>query len=84
MKFWSVIILMLSTSVSMAVEIQQGKVYSGGAYVESSQTGVGLIIPQGWKGAWPQGSEMFVLNSVNLKANIFMNFEQGTEADSEA
>ncbi|NOY72613.1 MAG: hypothetical protein GXP14_09595 [Gammaproteobacteria bacterium] len=80
MKFWHVIILVLSTSVCLAVEVQQGEIYLGGTYVESSQTGVGLIIPQGWQGAWPAGSEVFVLESVGLKANIFISFEQGNEA----
>jgi len=79
-KFLKVIVLVLSTSVCLAEEIQQGKLYPGGAFVESSQTGVGLTIPQGWQGAWPQGSEMFVLESTTLKANIFMTFEQGDEA----
>ncbi|MFV2056803.1 MAG: hypothetical protein ACC707_10065 [Thiohalomonadales bacterium] len=80
MKFLNVIILLLSTSACMAVEVQQGQIYSGGTYVESRQTGVGLIIPRGWQGAWPQGAEAFVLESAALKANIFMSFEQGTEA----
>jgi hypothetical protein len=68
----------------MAEEIQQGKLYSGGTYVESSQSGVGLTIPQGWQGAWPSGAEMFVLESADLKANIFMAFEQGDEAGLKA
>jgi len=80
MKFLSAIILLLSTSVSTAVEVQQSKTYSGGTYVESSQTGIGLVIPRGWQGTWPQDSELFVLESVNLKASIFMTFEQGDEA----
>ncbi|VAX01255.1 hypothetical protein MNBD_GAMMA21-1980 [hydrothermal vent metagenome] len=80
MKFLSAIMLTLSTSVSLAVEVQQGQIYPGGTYVESSQTGVGLIIPRGWQGAWPAGSDVFVLESTGLKANIFMTFEQGTEA----
>ena len=80
MKYLSVIMLLLSSSVSLAVEVQQGQIYSGGTYIESTQTGIGLTIPQGWKGAWPQGSEMFVLESASLKANIFMTFEQGDEA----
>ena len=80
MKCLSTLILLLSTSVCMALEVQQGKIYPGGTYVESSQTGIGLIIPRGWQGAWPQGSEVFVLESTALKANIFMTFDQGTEA----
>ena len=80
MKFLSAIMLTLSTSVSLAVEVQQGQIYPGGTYVESSQTGVGLIIPRGWQGAWPAGADVFVLESTSLKANIFMSFEQGTEA----
>ncbi|HHI94360.1 MAG TPA: hypothetical protein ENK04_12735 [Gammaproteobacteria bacterium] len=80
MKYLSVIMLLLGASESLAVEVQQGQIYSAGTYIESAQTGIGLTIPQGWKGAWPQGSEMFVLESASLKANIFMTFEQGNEA----
>ena len=68
----------------MAEEIQQVRVYGGGSYVESSQTGVGLTIPQGWQGAWPSGSEMFVLESTELKANIFMAFQPGDSAELKA
>ena len=80
MKFLSAIILLLSTSVCMAVEVQQGVIYQSGTYVDSSQTGVGLTIPRGWQGAWPAGSDVFVLESARLKANIFMTLEQGNEA----
>ncbi len=84
MKVFKVIFLLLISAVCMAVEVQQGKLYSGGTYVESSQTGIGLIIPQGWQGAWPQDSEMFVLESRDLKANIFMTFEESDEAGMKA
>ena len=80
MKFLCASILLLSTSVSLAVEVEQGVIYPAGTYVESSQTGVGLTIPRGWQGAWPAGAKMFVLESTSLKANIFMSFDQGTEA----
>ncbi len=79
MKIWIVIILTLNISVSLAVEVQQGKIYPGGVYVESSQTGIGLTIPQGWQGAWPAGTEMFVLESAALKANIFMAMQSSDE-----
>lgn len=79
MKLLSAIILTLSASISLAIEVQQGQIYPSGTYVESSQTGIGLTIPQGWQGAWPAGTEMFVLESTALKANIFMMMQPADE-----
>ena len=46
MKLWKILLLLLlSTTTCIAEEVQQGKIYSAGAYVESSQTGIGLTIP---------------------------------------
>ncbi|VAW52439.1 hypothetical protein MNBD_GAMMA05-751 [hydrothermal vent metagenome] len=78
-KLWKILVLALSSSVCIAEQVQQGKIYPGGSYVESSQTGIGLTIPQGWQGAWPAGSEMFVLESTTLKANIFMAMQPADE-----
>jgi len=78
MQLWKILVFTLSTAC-LAEEVQQGKLYPGGAYVESSQTGIGLTIPQGWQGAWPPGSEMFVLESASLKANIFMAMQPADE-----
>ena len=79
MKIFKLIVLSLtlSTCACLAEEIQQGKLYLAGTYVHSSQTGIGLTIPQGWQGAWPPGSEMFILESADLNANIFMLVEIG-------
>ena len=80
MKYISFLLWLLPATVCLAVEVEQGKLYSSGTYVESSQTGVGLTIPKGWQGAWPPGSEIFVLESAALKANIFMVLQPGDEA----
>jgi hypothetical protein len=80
-KILTCLLLTFSATFCMAEEIQQGRIYGGGSFVESSQTGIGLTIPKGWQGAWPKGSEMFVLESAELKANIFMAFQPGDEAE---
>lgn len=79
MKIISLLLLLLPAVVCQAVEVEQGKLYSAGTLVESSQTGEGLTIPPGWQGAWPVGSELFVLESTELKANIIMAFQPGSE-----
>ncbi|PCJ86860.1 MAG: hypothetical protein COA54_07085 [Thiotrichaceae bacterium] len=79
MHLWKILLIVLSSTTCFAEEVQQGKIYPAGAYVESSHTGIGLTIPQGWQGAWPSGSEMFVLESTALKANIFMAMQASDE-----
>ena len=81
---WKLLLLSLSIPVCVAEEVQQGMLYPGGSFVESRQTGIGLTIPPGWQGAWPQGTEMFVMESANLEANIFMVLQQGDEAQLKA
>lgn len=50
-----------ASAVAHAVEVQVGQVYSGGTWLESSELGVAFTVPPGWRGAWPAGSEVFVL-----------------------
>ncbi len=76
---WIFIFFSLGVSVCNAEEVQQDKLYSAGSLVESSAAGVALTIPSGWQGAWPQGSDMFVLESTALEANIFMTLQQGED-----
>jgi len=80
MKLLTCLLLLCVTPVCLAVEVQQGKQYAGGAYVESSQAGIGLSVPMGWKGTWPTGTEVFMLESRALKATVFMTFEQLDDA----
>lgn len=60
---------------SFALEVKQGVIYQAGTLVESSELGAAFNIPQGWQGAWPPGTEFFVLESSNLQANMFMLFD---------
>jgi hypothetical protein len=59
-----------------AEEVQQGKLYSQGTQIESAQLGVAFTIPNGWQGAWPNGSAYFVLESGALQSTMFMSFDQ--------
>ena len=63
MKFFLACLIGLVCCVApgFAVEVQQGQLYEAGTQVASSEAGVSLTIPAGWKGAWPHGAEMFLL-----------------------
>ncbi|MCG8614531.1 MAG: hypothetical protein MI864_28800 [Pseudomonadales bacterium] len=65
----------ISVSVQ-SIEVQQGVVYPSGTRVESAQLGAAFTIPEGWQGAWPSGSEFFLLESRHLQANLFMMFDE--------
>lgn len=71
----AVLLTFLGNSI-LAVEVQQGVVYNSGTRIESSQIGVAFTIPESWQGAWPNGSQFFVLESSTLKANLFLMFDQ--------
>lgn len=71
---------LLWIQLSLAVEVQQGQRYDGGTRVESSELGIAFTIPQGWIGAWPAGSEMFILESQDPPGNIFVYIDQGDMA----
>lgn len=75
-KIASIVVLLVLSKAALAVEVQQGVVYGGGTHIESSQVGVSFTIPQGWQGAWPNGSQFFILESSTLKANLFLMFDQ--------
>ncbi len=62
-----------------AVEVQQGQLYAPGTLIESSEVGAAFTIPPGWQGAWPPGSQFFILESQALKASLFMLFDQSNE-----
>ena len=51
MKFFVACLIWLVwfTESSFAVEVQQGQLYEGGIQVESSEAGVALTIPGGWR-----------------------------------
>lgn len=76
-KVLQFILALLYFSASTAVEIQQGQIYSGGTYIESSFTGVGFTLPEPWKGIWPANSQMFIMEAQGIKANIFVYFDTG-------
>lgn len=76
--FWMLIGLI---PAAQAVEVQQGVIYEGSSRLESSQLGLSFQVPAGWQGAWPQGSEFFILESQALQSTVFMMIDQGTEQE---
>lgn len=64
----------LSTTV-IAIEVEQGVVYSAGTLIESSEVGAAFTVPEGWQGVWPNGSQFFILESQALQANLFLMFD---------
>ena len=44
-----------------AVEIEPGRVYSGGTRLGVAEYGVAFTVPEGWRGALPHGAEVFQL-----------------------
>ncbi|WP_431686447.1 hypothetical protein [Hahella sp. NBU794] len=69
----------LCATSATAVEVQQNQLYEGGTLIESGSLGLSFKVPDGWQGAWPAGSELFVLESQALKANIFVYIDQSGE-----
>ncbi len=62
---------MLFLAPLAAVEIEPGKSYSGGEFVEVKGAGVGFTVPAGWRGMLPENFDMFVMTPDN-KAYIFV------------
>lgn len=71
----------LCFSSAWAAELQPGVIYRGGDVVEVSQLGVALKVPEGWVGALPSGSELFVLEASNGKNMILVYAAQSSEAE---
>jgi len=72
------IILLMFALPTLAVEVQPGRIYTGGTVIQSSPLGVTFTIPNGWRGGWPAGSSAFVLDNDAGDATIMMVFDQFT------
>ena len=71
----STVVAFLVSNMGWAVEVQPGVLYQSGTLIESSDVGASFTIPQGWQGAWPNGSQFFILESQALQASLFMLFD---------
>ncbi len=59
-----VVAVFCASTGAPAVEVEPGQLYEEGTRLEASDLGVAFTIPQGWRGALPNGSEVFVLQPV--------------------
>ncbi len=65
-----------------AVEVQVGQIYTGGTRLEVAGLGVAFTVPQGWRGALPAGSEVFLLQpQSDPNVYILAMGEQATRAE---
>src|SRR5690349_9170419 len=67
-------LLLLSTiaSAQTAKRLQPGKVYGPGEAIYSPRFGFRTIIPNDWSGVLPRESEVFLLGSLTLPAEIYV------------
>lgn len=68
-----------------AVEVEPDRIYPAGSRLEAAELGVAFTIPVGWRGAWPSGSEAFVLQpETDPGVYILALGEEATSADLES
>ncbi|MDH3715507.1 MAG: hypothetical protein OET44_16855 [Gammaproteobacteria bacterium] len=81
MKAASLLVLLFTvfTAPAWTVEISQGQQYTGGTLLQSSEAGIALRVPEGWQGAWPAGSEMLVLATLDGAGYIFVHVAEMNE-----
>lgn len=77
-KLHNILLMICLSGMSLplrAVELQSGVIYPAGTTIEVSQMGVSLTIPRGWQGVLPEGTEIFVMESDELQARLFLMIE---------
>lgn len=72
-------LLLFGTDLAQAVEITPGTVYEAGTELTSSEAGVTLTVPSGWRAALPPGSEALLMERVAGGSMIFVAAQETTE-----
>jgi hypothetical protein len=79
--FWLTILIALfameATSQSYT-DLQEGQIYPANSRVQIATLGIKFQVPQGWKGALPQGSSYFVMDSDDGLATTFLMVDNWT------
>lgn len=80
-----VLICLLSGALaSRATELAAGQLYPGGTRLEVTPYGVSFQVPEGWQGGWPEGTEVFLLESPGQSGRILLTLDEGSLAALEA
>ena len=69
-------------SAGGAVEVEQGRIYAGGTRLEAAELGTAFTVPKGWRGTWPAGTEVFVLQpESDPNVTILAMGEEGSKTE---
>ncbi len=72
----------LAAAAAVAVEVEPNVVYPGGTRLEAPELGVAFTVPAGWRGSWPAGTEVFVLQpEADPSVHVLAMGEEGTRAE---
>lgn len=81
MRYLATFLCVCAASAVLAEELEPNRLYAGGTTIEVSELGLSITIPEGWKGALPQGSSMFIMESSATNANTFLYGDEMTDEE---
>ena len=70
--------MLSATALAALVPLRVGQVYPGGTRIQYGELGVSIVVPQGWSGRLPRGSEFFVMGSNKQPGLLAATGDSGT------